>query len=258
MTNLLPASRTFVARMIPSIVEEVLRVGVVDGDHGEAQRAVTLERLQADHARGRLLRTRDDVRELFATSAMENTDHVGPIVHRQLRLVVDGRLDMRVVRVVVLAFDREDGNVVFVDERCGDVVLRRQRIRRAKDDVCAAGLQCPHEIRRLRRDVQARRDAVAGERLFLFEALADRGEHRHLPVGPGDSAHALGSERQILHVMPFGRSHALLFSVVRRRAAARACAAPSRAPRAPFRRATYRRRRGEPVRDGAWRRRQRR
>src|SRR5207244_7994593 len=44
-----------------------------------AQRAVALERLQADDARGRLLRTRDDVRELFATSAMENTDHVGPI-----------------------------------------------------------------------------------------------------------------------------------------------------------------------------------
>ena len=45
-----------------------------------------------------------------------------------------------VVRVVVLALDREHGNVVLVDERSGNLILRGQRIRRAEDDVGAAAL----------------------------------------------------------------------------------------------------------------------
>src|SRR5687768_18358774 len=43
-------------------------------------------------------------------------------------LVVDRGLDVLVVRVVVLAFDREDRDVVAVDERCGDVVLGREGV----------------------------------------------------------------------------------------------------------------------------------
>src|SRR5205823_8023027 len=42
------------------------------------------------------------------------------------------------------------------------------------------------------------------------EALADSGEHRHLPVRPGDPANTLGRKRQVLHVVPFGRSHSVL------------------------------------------------
>ena len=143
---------------------------------------------------------------------VQDADHVGAVVHRDLRLVVDRGLDVRVVGVVVLALDREDGDVVLVDERRGDVVLRRERVRRAEHDVRAAGLQRPHQVRGLGRHVEARRDAVAGQRLLALEPLADRGEHRHLPVGPLDAPHALGGERQVLYVVSRVVANAILFS----------------------------------------------
>ena len=132
---------------------------------------------------------------------MQHADHVGAVVHRDVRLVVDRRLDVRVVGVVVLALDREGGDAVLVDERRGDVVLGRQRVGRAEHDVRAAGLERAHQVRRLGRHVQARRDAVAGERLLGLEPLADRGQHRHLPVGPLDPPHAFGGERQVFDVV---------------------------------------------------------
>ena len=70
------------------------------------------------------------------------------------------------------------------------------------------GLQRPHEVRGLGRDVQARRDAVAAQRLLALEALADRGEHRHLPVGPLDPPlafrrRARGLSRRTVSSLPF-------------------------------------------------------
>ena len=49
-----------------AVVEHVLRVRVVDRDHGEAERAVALERLQADDTGGRLLHPAEDVAQLLA------------------------------------------------------------------------------------------------------------------------------------------------------------------------------------------------
>ncbi len=158
----------------------------------------------------RLLHPAEDVAELLPAMRMEDPDHVGAVVHRQLGLVVDGRLDVAVVGVVVLALDREDRDVELLDESGGDVVLGRERVRGAEHDVGAAGLQRPHQVRGLARHVQAGRDPVAGERLLGLEAVADRREHRHVPVGPGDSAHALGRERQVFYVMTLGGGHSIL------------------------------------------------
>src|SRR5207237_10436124 len=63
------------------------------------------------------------------------------------------------------------------------------------------------------------------------EALADRAKHGHLPVGPLDPADALGRESQVLDVESLRYGHRSLSSVVRRRVAARACAAPTPALR---------------------------
>ena len=68
---------------------------------------------------------------------MQLTDEVRPIVHRELRLVVEGRVDVAVVRVAVLAADGKDFDPVVGDERRGDVVLGGQRVRGAQDDVRA-------------------------------------------------------------------------------------------------------------------------
>ena len=78
-----------------AVVEEVLRLRVVDGDDREAERAVGLDRLQADDAGRRLLDAGDDVAELLAAGGVQDADHVGAVVHRQLRLVVDRGLDVR-------------------------------------------------------------------------------------------------------------------------------------------------------------------
>ena len=137
---------------------------------------------------------RDDVAELVAPVRVKDADHVGAVVHRQMRLVIDRRLDVLVVRVVVLALDRERRDLVAVDERRRDVVLRGERVRRAQHHVGAAGLQGAGQVRGLGRHVQAGGDAVAGERLLALEALADRGQHRHVAVGPLDAAHALVGE----------------------------------------------------------------
>ena len=184
-----------------AVVEHVLRLRLVDRDHREAELPLALERLQPDDAGGRLLRARDHVAELLAPRRVEDADDVGAVVHRQVRPVVDRGLDVLVVRVVVLALDREDGDVVLLDQRRRDVVLGGERVGRAEDDVRAARLQRAGEVRRLGGHVQAGGDPLPGERLLALEALPDRGQHRHLPVGPLDPADAFGGERQVLHVV---------------------------------------------------------
>src|SRR4029453_7647922 len=149
----------------------------------------------------------------------------------------DGGLDVLVVGVVVLALDGEDRDVELLDERRRDVVLRRQGVRGPQDNVGAAVLERAHQVRGLASDVEARRDAVARERLLALEALADRRQHRHLPVGPLDPAQPFGRPPHILYVVSPRGSH-LAPSLFRRPAAARACAAPSRARSTRFRRAT--------------------
>ena len=185
----------------------MLRHRLVDGDDRKAELALRLQRLQTDDAGRRLLGAGDDVAELLAPIGVQHADHVGAVIHREVRLVIDGRLDVRVVRVVVLALDREDRDVEVLDERGRDVVLRRERIRGAQNDIRAAGLQRPHEVRGLGRHVQAGRDAVAAQGLLLLEPVADRSEHRHLPVGPLDPSLALGCEGKVFHVVPLRRCH---------------------------------------------------
>ena len=66
-------------------------------------------------------------------------DEVGAVVHGDLRLVVERCSDVRVIGGVVLTLDGERGDVVVLHERCGNVVLRRKRIR---------GAQAPRRRRR--------------------------------------------------------------------------------------------------------------
>ena len=192
-----------------AVVEQVLRLRVVDGDDREAERPVLLQSLQPDDPGRRLLGAGDDVAELLAAGGVQDADHVGAVVHRELGLVVDRGLDVGVVGVVVLALDREDGDVVLVDERGRHVVLRGKRIGGAEDDVGAAGLQRPHQVGGLAGHVQAGSDAVAGQRLLTLEPVADRGQDRHLPVGPRDSAYALGRQGQVSYVVTLGGCHQL-------------------------------------------------
>ena len=108
------------------------------------------------------------------------------------------------------SLDGEDRDVVFVDERRGNVVLGRERVGGAQHHVGTSRFQRAGKVRRFGRHVQTRGDAVAGKRLLVLEAVANRGEHGHLAVSPLDAAHALGRKRNVFYVMPFRRSHSVL------------------------------------------------
>ena len=187
-----------------AVVEEVLGIGVVDSDDRVLERSVGGHGSEADDAGRGLLGAADDVGERLGTLGVDAADDVGAVVHRHLRLVGDGRIDVSVVGVGVLALDRVGADAVVLDQRGGDVVLRGERVARAQHDVGASGLQRAHEVRGLGGDVQARADAHAVERLLGCEALADAGEHRHVGVGPLDARLASIGEGDVLDVVIHG------------------------------------------------------
>ena len=89
-----------------AVVEQVLGVRLVDRDDREAELALGLERPQPDHAGRRLLGAADHLGELVRALAVQDADHVGAVVHRDLRVLVADGVDVRVVGLVVLAVDR--------------------------------------------------------------------------------------------------------------------------------------------------------
>src|SRR5262249_45923138 len=136
--------------------------------------------------------------------AVQHADHVGAVVHRNLRLLVADRVDVTVVRVVVLAVDRVDLGAVAVDQCRRGVVLSRQRVGSTQTDVRATGNQCPDQVRGLGGDVQAGTECQTFERTLAREALTNRGKHRHVPVGPLDLGLADFGQRQVGNVVVLG------------------------------------------------------
>ena len=131
-------------------------------------------------------------------------DEVAAVVHRELRVGVRDRVEVRVVGVAVLAAPGVDGDAVLRHERRRDVVLGRQRVARREHDLRAAGLERAHEVGRLGRDVQAGADAQAVERPLALEPLADEAQDGHLALGPLDAADALGGEAEVGDVVGRG------------------------------------------------------
>src|SRR5437588_338162 len=76
---------------------------------------------------------------------------------------------------------------VLEHERGRNVVLRRERIRRAQRRLGPARDQGEDEVRGLGGDMEARGDRLPIERPLGLEALAYLREHRHLLAGPRDA-----------------------------------------------------------------------
>ena len=111
--------------------------------------------------------------------------------------------DVRVVRIVVLTLDGEDGNVVVTHEAGGHVVLRGERVRGAEGHVGSAIAEADHQICGLGGDVQAGRDADAFEGLVLDEFLADDLQDLHRLVGPLDALFAEIGQFEVLNVAAY-------------------------------------------------------
>ena len=93
------------------------------------------------------------------------------------------------------------GDAVAGDQRGRHVVLRGERVARAEDDFGAAGLEREHQVRRLRRDVEAGGDAQALQRLLALEMLLDQPDDRHFARRPLDAVDALFGQAEVLDVV---------------------------------------------------------
>jgi hypothetical protein len=103
---------------------------------------------------------------------VQQGNQVGAIVHRNHRLVIQGRAKMAIVRFVIFSLDGVDGYLVVLYQRRRDIVLRGKRIGRAQDDIRATGFQSLNQIGGLRGDMKASGKTHAPERLLFAETLA--------------------------------------------------------------------------------------
>ncbi len=186
-----------------AVVEQMLRVGVVDGDYRVAEYLGRLHGPEADDTGPCVLGAADHLRQLVRTNLVEPGDQVAPVVHGQLRMPVEHRVDVAVVALVALASEGEGGNPLVLDKGRGHVVLGRKGVRGAREHRGAAGLQGLEEVRRLGGHVQAHPDHESGERALALEALPYRAQHGHLRVGPGDPQPAEASEAPVRDVSVF-------------------------------------------------------
>ncbi len=95
------------------IVEHVFGIRVVHGDDGELQDFLLGHAAEANDAGGGFFRAADHVAEEILPLRMQMRDDIGAVVHREVRLVGDGRFDVPIVGLVVLALDGK-GRDAFV------------------------------------------------------------------------------------------------------------------------------------------------
>lgn len=101
----------------------MLGVGVVHRNDRVGELAVLLQRSQTDNARGGLLCPAEHVRQRLAPRAVECRNHIGAVVHGDLRTVIDRSGDVPVVAGVIFALDGVDGHLVMRHEGRCDVIL---------------------------------------------------------------------------------------------------------------------------------------
>src|SRR5205823_6645937 len=150
---------------------------------------------------GGLLHAADDLGDQVRAVFVDGGDQVAPVVHGQVGPVVERGGDVPVVGLPILALDSVGGDAVAGDQGGGGIVLGGQRIGGAEHEVGAAGLQGQRQVRRLRGDVQAPREAQPGQRLLAGEALLDQAEDGHLRGGPLDAQAAVLGQRQVFDLV---------------------------------------------------------
>src|SRR3984957_15237000 len=130
-------------------------VGVINGDDGVGKHSLFRHGAQTNHTGGRFFGAANHIRKFGFALGVQDGDQVRPVIHGELGLVVDRRHDVRVIAVVVLAFDGEDGNVVIAYEAGGHIILGGERVGGAEGNVGSAVAGADHQVRGFSGDVQA-------------------------------------------------------------------------------------------------------
>ena len=84
----------------------------VDGDDRIGEGAVTRHRPQTDDTGGRLFSAADDLVQQLPPLLVQSGNEVGAVIHRDLRFVGQGGVNVAIVARIVLAADGEDGDAV--------------------------------------------------------------------------------------------------------------------------------------------------
>jgi hypothetical protein len=158
-----------------------------------------------DDAGGRLLHAAEDPTGEFAVLGVNHADEVGPVVHGEVRGMVERGDDVTVIGLVVFTSYGEDGDAEVLDEARGDVVLGGEGIGAAEDDASARGLEGAGEVGGLGGDVETGGETETPEGLFRGETPADEFEHGHVRVGPENALLAGLGEPDVLDIV-FHRS----------------------------------------------------
>jgi hypothetical protein len=118
---------------------------------------------------------------------VQGGDQIRSVIHRDVRLRVQHRVDVLIVSFVVLALNGENRNAMMLDEGSRHIVLRGEGIRRAQRDLRAPRLQGDCQVRRFGGHVQARRQPDAFQRLLAGKPLANKAQHGHVLLCPLDA-----------------------------------------------------------------------
>jgi len=71
---------------------------------------------------------------------MDDTHQIRAVIHGDVRLVIEGGLQMIVIGGVVFALDGVDRDFVIGDQRGGNIILSRERIGGAQDNISTTDL----------------------------------------------------------------------------------------------------------------------
>src|SRR5262249_23128283 len=157
--------------------EEMLRLGIVDRDDRELEYAIFFHGAESSHAGRRLLHAADDlldalpalgrlqllrpgthlrvdIVEPLECDKNHGGNKVSPIVHCDLRLVLQCGNNVTIIRIVVFFTDGEDSDAKVMDETRSDVVLRAERIGSTKNDLGATRLKRASQVGSLGSNVQ--------------------------------------------------------------------------------------------------------
>src|SRR5579885_2861660 len=71
---------------------------------------------------------------------MQRGDEIAAIIHRHVRFMIECSIYMAIIGRLILAFDGKGRNAILADQSSRDIVLRRERIGRAKHDISSSSL----------------------------------------------------------------------------------------------------------------------